>query len=131
MVHGRCCYQHDERPLVAYCDQCTRPCCRDCCVELFERYFCERCKSMVAQELQRDMVQPDAARCPIIAAIGIFLMGFVVGPYAIWRARMARRLLDRSPWLRGRWHLWATYVLAGFAIVQGVVSVIGRFMVES
>ena len=122
------CYQHEERPLVAWCHQCARPCCRDCCLEMFDRYYCERCKNAVADELQKDAVQPDAMRAPIIAIAGLFIAGFLLGPYALWRANMARQQLQVRPWMRGRWQIYATFVIAGIATVQGVAILVGRML---
>ncbi len=126
MARTHTCYQHAERPVVAYCDQCARPCCRDCSLELFQQYFCERCKRRVADELRRDAVQPDAVRAVIIGAIGVVAFGFVLGPYAIWRARMASRMLERTPWMRGHWHVRAAYALAGLATLMGILTLLGR-----
>ena len=122
------CHTHRERPSVAWCSQCARPCCRDCCLEIFEEYFCEKCKASLSEELARDAVQTDAARTPVIAIFGLFIGGFLLGPYALWRARAARDYVESRPWARGRWQPRAAYVLGGVATLQGLLVLAGRFM---
>ena len=125
------CHEHTERPLAAWCEHCTRPCCRDCTVEFFDQQLCEKCKLRVADEIQSEAVQPDALRAAFMGALGIVFLGFLLGPYAFWRARMASQLLDRQPWLRGRWHVRAAYVLAALATAQGLVTLAGKFLLDT
>jgi hypothetical protein len=127
MARVHYCHQHDDRPLAAHCALCQRPCCRDCAIELFEQHFCETCKHVVSQSIERDAVQPDALRSALLAAVGIFVAGFVLGPYALWRAWGTARLLEQTPWLRGRWHVRAAYVLGAIATLQGLIQLWGRF----
>lgn len=127
MARTYSCYQHSDRPLVAHCDLCSRPCCRDCSVEIFERYLCETCKNKVALDVEKNAVQPRAMIPVALGAAGIFFAGFILGPYAIWRAREAQKLLEHAPWLRGVWHVRAAYFLGGLATVQGVISLLVRF----
>ena len=95
---------------------------------MFDRYHCERCKSAVADELRKDAVQPDVTRALVIAIAGLFIAGFVLGPYALWRAHMARQQLARQPWMRGRWQVYAAFVIGGIASVQGLAILLGRLL---
>jgi hypothetical protein len=122
------CHQHEEQPLVAWCSQCARPCCRDCCLEIFGHYFCERCKNAMAHDLQRDAVQAAASRAPLIATVGLFLAGFLIGPYALWRARTARGHVQARPWMRGKWQVYAAFFLGSVAAVQGILVLAGRLL---
>ena len=125
------CYKHDDRPVVAYCDQCARPCCRSCVLEVFDQYLCERCKQNAVDSVNRAEVQQDALRAVVMGAVGIFVLGFALGPYAIWRASTASKILDASPWLRGRWHVRAAYVLGALATAQGLITLGGRYLLNA
>ncbi len=129
MRAGRFCHQHAEQPLMAYCDRCSRPCCRDCAVELFERYFCGKCRDRIAGELQFDAVQPEALSAVVLAGIGMFLAGALLGPYALWRSYRATQSLERTPWLRGRWHIRAAMLLGALGFVQGLIFFASRWLV--
>lgn len=131
MAHPYRCFEHTERPVVAYCDQCAKPCCRDCSVELFEQYFCPRCKALAVEDLKVNAVVPDALRAVVIGAVGIVIAGFVLGPYAIWRAHQASVLIERAPWFRGRWHVRAAYILGGLATFMGVLSLVAKFLIQT
>ena len=122
------CYQHEGQPLVAWCSQCARPCCRDCCLEILGQYFCERCKNSLVNELGRDRVQVDAMRAALIATVGLFLGGFLLGPYSLWRARAAREYVVCRPWVRGRWQVYAAVLIGAVATVQGLLVLAGRFL---
>ncbi len=128
MAHAHTCHKHEERPLVAYCASCQRPCCRDCTVEIFEHHFCEACKQDVTESISNDEVQSDAMRAVMLATVGIFAAGFAIGPYAIWRAHSASKILEQTPWLRGKWHVRAAYLLGALATVQGLLFLWGRTM---
>lgn len=119
------CYQHPERTMFAYCDQCARACCDDCCLELFGEYVCERCKHRMVGEIDRGAVQGDAMRSALMAGAGVVVLGFLLGPLAMARTRVAGRLLERTPWLRGYWHIRATWVLGALAVLQGIVWLLG------
>ena len=80
-------------------------------------------------DINQGAVQPDAWRALIIAAVGVFVMGFALGPYAIWRARHASEMIEASPWLRGRWHVRAAYLLGALALVQGLVGLAGKYLI--
>jgi len=121
----RQCYQHPDRGMFAYCDQCSRPCCDDCCVDVFGDYVCEGCKQRMLREIDRSAVQGDAQRAALMAAGGVVVLGFVLGPVAILRARASGGSLDRARWLRGRWHLRAAWVLGVLACLQGIVWLLG------
>jgi hypothetical protein len=128
MARTHYCYQHEDRPLVAYCAMCQRPCCRDCTLEIYEQYFCETCKHRVAQSIDRDAVHPDAMRSVMLAAVSVFVAGFLVGPYALWRAWSTSQNLAQTPWLRGRWHLRAAYLLGALGTASGLIQLWARFL---
>lgn len=127
MLRDHVCYQHPQRPVVSACARCGRPFCRDCGLEMLGMHLCEGCKLKVATEIENKVVLPDANRALLMAALGLFAAGFVLGPYALWRASQAQRLLRWTPWLRGRWHIRAAFVLGGVATLQGVMFLVGRF----
>lgn len=84
----------------------------------------------MGQDIDKHAVHPGALNAVAIAAIGIFLFGFALGPYAIWRARETSKLLDASPWLRGRWHLRVAYALGTLALIQGVVNLASKYIIN-
>jgi hypothetical protein len=97
---------------------------------MLDDYFCELCKVRVAEQLYTDRVHPDAMRVLAMAIFSVFIFGFAVGPYTIWRGSQVNRALDRANWLRGQWHVRAAYVLAGFGTALGIVSLIARFATD-
>jgi len=126
MARTHHCHSHAQRPVVAYCEQCARPCCRDCTVELFDQTFCPRCKKNAVDTLERHAVVPDALNAALVGALGVMIFGFVLGPYAIWRARTAAKMVERAPWFRGMWHIRAAYMLGAIATLSGVITLLGK-----
>jgi hypothetical protein len=85
----------------------------------------------VAGQLHADKVHPDAVRVLLISLLSVFMFGFAVGPYAIWRGTKVARTLERTPWLRGRWHVLAGFALAGFGTALGLVFLLGRYVLDT
>lgn len=119
------CYQHPERAHYAFCSQCGKPCCSDCSVELLGEHHCEPCKTRMNREIVRGTVQPHALRAAVLAGGGMLVFGVVLGPLALFRARMGAVMLDRAPWLRGQWHVRAAWVLGVLAILNGIIWLVG------
>lgn len=125
MFRERACHNHPDRALMAYCNYCSRPFCRDCATELLGDYYCATCKTRIAQQREQSAVLPDAQRAALMASVGLLMAGFLVGPYALNRAQNAAQLSARTPWLRGRWHLRAAYALGGIATLIGLLTLWG------
>ena len=119
------CFHHPKRIVFAFCDQCGKPCCDDCTLAVFNDYFCDNCKNRMAKDIDEAAVQPDALRAALFAGGGLFAVGFLLGPWAIFRTRVATALLTRCPWFRGAWHVKAAWVLGVLAVMQGVVWLLG------
>lgn len=131
MARTHHCTQHPDRAVLAWCDQCGRPSCSDCTLELFDQYLCPVCKTRAVSEVSRGAVQQDALRAVVIASVGVLAFGLILGPYAIVRARMAARSLERTPWLRGWWHVRATYFIGALALIQGLIGLAARFIAQN
>jgi hypothetical protein len=82
----------------------------------------------MAHDLQRDAVHAAASRAPLIATVGLFLAGFLIGPYALWRARTAQGHVQARPWMRGKWQVYAAFFLGSVAAVQGILVLAGRLL---
>jgi hypothetical protein len=125
------CHEHRERSVFAWCDHCNRPCCDDCAVEILGDWVCERCKLRLAEDVAVARTHGEALRAGVIGALGVVVGGLLLGPYALFRAHAASGLLDRAPWLRGRWLVRAGWLLGALGTLQGLVWLLGMTVFRS
>ena len=122
----RSCYNHDDKPMMAFCGVCGKPCCVDCTLEIAGDYYCEPCKNTVAREVYNNQVLGTASSALLLSVVGAIaglfgISGLIIGAFAMMRAERARRALEHLHWLRGGWHVKATFLLGAFSITVALI----------
>src|SRR4030095_3701036 len=99
------CRNHEGTPAEDRCTGCAEPFCAHCLVTVAGRKYCAACKVMnikgPPQLKDGTMACEEAGKALTYAIIGIFCVGFILGPMAIAKAMEARRLIAEDPRLTG------------------------------
>ncbi|MBD5782381.1 DUF4190 domain-containing protein [Pelagicoccus sp. NFK12] len=125
------CVNHPETPSDARCTGCQEPFCQDCLVEINGEKYCGSCKVMAVDSqapvnLDQEETIPNkqAGEALIMAIIGIFCFGFILGPIAIYKASKAKKEMDEDPRQSGRGKATAAQVIGCIIILLNVISIL-------
>ncbi len=99
------CKNHPDVQDAVRCCACGSFFCANCLAEIGGRKFCERCKVLTLSEqevaLQESGECKEAASAMTYGIIGLFCLGFILGPFAIMKAMEAKRKIRLNPALTG------------------------------
>jgi len=124
------CKNHPAVQAVDRCAACAEPFCPDCLVEIQGQKYCGSCKVMAVQG--QPIVEEAAIPCKeakdalIMAIVGLFCFGVILGPLAIAKAVKAKNMMRLNPRLTGSGQASAALVLGIVALVFWVLGIIYR-----
>jgi hypothetical protein len=126
------CRNHADRGAIERCAGCAEPFCGDCLVEMHGQKYCGSCKVMalkgepvVLEHRMRPCKEADEALK--FAIIGIFCVGFILAPVALFKAADARRSIRMDPELTGAGKANAAKVIAIVVLALWVIGLVGKF----
>ena len=129
------CQNHPTIPALDRCAGCAEPFCGNCMVELFGQRYCGSCKVMAI----KDQPMPDMGIYPckeaqtamVLAIVGMFIFGIILGPVALSQAHKATQMLDSNPQFTGRDKVRAARIIGIFALVLGIINCISAISMQS
>jgi hypothetical protein len=125
------CKNHPAVEATVHCAGCAEPFCPNCSLELGGKYYCGSCKvlalgnrQLVIPEMMHDA--PAAKGLLASAVLGLFCVGFILGPRAIFKALEARRQINEDPSLLGWGRTNAALVIGTIVTVLSVWNIVSR-----
>jgi len=127
------CRDHPKTAAAAACAGCADPFCEDCLVNVNGRTYCGSCKAMTIAGMQA----PTAGTIPCeeanqalkLAVFGIFILGPILEPMALVKARQARRRIVRDTRLAGGTKVTIAASLAIAALVLWAITIASHLLV--
>jgi hypothetical protein len=128
------CKNHPEVSAVARCAGCADTFCPNCLVDIQGQQYCGSCKVLAIQG-QGAPVMPGVVRetCKeakdalIMAILGLFCFGIILGPVAIVKASKAKKMIARDPALGGEGMATAAMVIGVIVLVLWIIGMFVRF----
>lgn len=126
------CRNHPSIEAQDRCVGCMEPFCANCLVFVRGQKYCSSCKVMAIGD-RVPVVERATTPCAEAnealkyAVIGIFCFGIILEPIAISKSLKARQLIRANPALTGYGKTTATLVIAGFALLLWVLSLLSLF----
>jgi len=135
------CRNHPTVPATGRCAGCAEEFCGNCLVDVQGQQYCGSCKvmalqgkvptaAMAAQE-RGQMPNQAAKESLMLAIVGLFCLGFILGPIAIYKSIQARSAMSRDPNLGGGGMATAGLVIGIIATVTSCLIVVGQIAAHS
>ncbi|MFQ5650616.1 MAG: hypothetical protein ACE5IY_11800 [bacterium] len=127
------CTNHTGVEAVERCVACAEGFCANCLVEIQGQTYCGECKYVTVKRPPVPEHRPtvpckeasDALTCAIV---GLFCIGFILEPVAIFKALKAKRMIKEDPQLEGAGQSTAALVIAGVYIFLFMIGVLGALV---
>ena len=123
------CHNHAGVEVVGRCSGCAQSFCANCLVPIKGERFCGQCKAIAIPRSAGFLLQKEcgeAADALEVAIIGIFCIGILLEPVAIWKAVKAKERMRSEPRLTGQGRATAAMVIAGAVLVLWVIRTLAR-----
>jgi hypothetical protein len=124
------CINHPQVPAAQPCDQCRRPFCANCLVELQGRQICGACKETVLRDMQRrgTTADRDGHDAMVMSIVGILCFGLILEPMALYKGIKALQRHNQDPSLPDRWKAITAISIASVALLINVGLLILRIV---
>lgn len=130
------CKNHIEIDAIARCIGCQETFCENCLVEVEGKNYCADCKMMavhekpVFEDIRYTMSCAEASKALKFAIVGIFCIGFIVGPYAIVLGRSALKQCKDDPDLTGEGKAVAAIILGTLEFIFWIFWLIFKIAIR-
>ena len=121
------CKNHFDKPAVGSCAGCAQNFCKSCLKEIQGNKYCSDCQVIALQSqspIPKDESEHKPSSCSeastalVLAIIGLFCFGIILGPIAIYKALEAKKQIAAEPGLQGSGQATA-------ALVIGIIDILG------
>jgi len=123
------CRNHPTVAAVDRCAGCAESFCSECLVEIHGQKYCGACKVLAVQNVPyvpEAATQPckEASEALIYAIIGLFCVGFILGPIAVYKAIQAKKLMAANPNLTGSGKATAAMVIGVLDLIFSIIGIV-------
>lgn len=123
------CRNHPQTSAVATCAGCAEPFCHNCLVQMGGQNYCGSCKVLALNgrvPTLENRMRPctEAGEALKFALIGIFCVGFILGPMAIAKAVNAKKLMRDDPALLGSGKANAAIVVGIIVLANSLLNIL-------
>jgi len=125
------CKNHLDTDAIGRCTGCQEAFCGNCLVEVDEKRYCGECKVMAVRETPVIIDEENKESCEEaklalrFALIGVFCLGFIMGPIAMIKATKARERFKEEPNLTGEGFAMAALITG---MTESIFWFIGFFV---
>lgn len=124
------CKNHPGVQAIDRCAGCAEAFCQNCLVDIQGQKYCGGCKVMAVKgaPMLEEATLPckEAKDALIMAIIGLFCCGIILGPMAIAKGLKAKKMIEKNPRLTGSGKATAAIAIGIIGLVVFVLGIIIR-----